>query len=80
MCVTLGDTMVTKATTATTTLRLMREALRVSQAELARRMGLDRSLVSRAERGQIATWPRFRRDAASALGIDEHLLFPEHEV
>ena len=66
-------------TTATTRLRLMREALGVSQAELARRMRLDRSLVSRAERGRIATWPRFRRDAADALGIDEGLLFPEYE-
>jgi transcriptional regulator with XRE-family HTH domain len=66
-------------TSATTPLRLIREALGVSQAELARRMGLDRSLVSRAERGRIATWPRFRREAADALGIDEHLLFPEHE-
>lgn len=66
-------------TDTTTRLRQIREALDVSQAELARRMGLDRSLVSRAERGQIATWPRFRRDAAAALGIDERLLFPEHE-
>ncbi len=67
-------------TTTTTRLRQMREVLCVSQSELARRMGLDRSLVSRAERGQIATWPRFRRDAASALGIDERLLFPEREA
>ena len=64
-------------TNATTRLRLIREALGIPQAELARRMQLDRSLVSRAERGQIATWPRFRRDAAHALGIDESVLFPD---
>ena len=63
------------ATPPTTRLRAMREALDVSQAELARRMGLDQSLVSRAERGLIATWPRFRRDAAAALGIPEDILF-----
>lgn len=40
-------------------------------------MNLDRSLVSRAERGLIETWPRFRRDAANALGIDESVLFPD---
>jgi len=66
-------------TIAMTRLRLMRVALGVSQAELARRMGIDRSLISRAERGQIATWPRFRRDAAVALGIAETVLFPEDE-
>lgn len=38
-------------------------------------MGLDHSLVSRAERGLIATWPAFRRGAADALGVDEALLF-----
>ncbi len=67
-------------TTTTTRLRQMREVLGISQAELARRMGLHRSLVSRAERGLIATWPRFRRDASAALGIDARLLFPEHEA
>ena len=73
------DPCVNVVTVTTTRLRQFREALGVSQAELARSMGLDRSLVSRAERGQISTWPRFRRDAARALGIDESLLFPEEE-
>jgi transcriptional regulator with XRE-family HTH domain len=56
-------------------LRAMREALGISQSELARRMGLDQSLVSRAERGLIATWPKFRRQAATALGLPEAALF-----
>jgi len=56
-------------------LRAVREALGVSQAELARRVGVDASLVSRAERGEIATWPRLRRASAEALGVAEELLF-----
>ena len=28
---------------------------------------------------RAVAWPRFRRDAAAALGINERLLFPEHE-
>jgi transcriptional regulator with XRE-family HTH domain len=56
-------------------LRAVREAFGISQAELARRMRLDQSLVSRAERGLIATWPRFRRTASEALGVDETRLF-----
>jgi len=48
----------------------------LSVLELARRMELDASLVSRAVRGLIQTWPRFRRDAATALGLPEAVLFP----
>ena len=47
----------------------------VSQAELARRMGVDQSLVSRAERGEIRPWPKFRAQAAVALGVPENVLF-----
>ncbi len=61
---------------ADTRLRAIRTAMGLSVRELARRMDLDPSLVSRAERGLIQTWPRFRRDAASALGLPEHVLFP----
>jgi transcriptional regulator with XRE-family HTH domain len=59
----------------TTRLRAMREAVGISQAEMARRMGYDKSLVSRAERGEIRPWPRFRRAAAGVLDIPEAVLF-----
>jgi transcriptional regulator with XRE-family HTH domain len=62
---------------ATTRLRAMRSAMGLSVRELARRMNIDASLVSRAERGLIPTWPRFRRDAAIALGLPEPILFPD---
>ena len=58
-------------------LRATREFSGVSQATLARRMGIDESLVSRAERGLIETWPKFRRDAAAALGVPEAQLFAD---
>lgn len=58
-----------------TRLRAVRLALGVSQSELSRRTGIDQSLVSRAERGLIETWPRLRRAAAEALGVDESALF-----
>lgn len=60
---------------STPRLRLIREARGLSQRELARRMGIDHSLVSRAERGLIATWPAFRKRAAAELAVDESLLF-----
>ncbi len=50
----------------------------LSCRELGRRMGVDASLVSRAERGLIQTWPKFRSEAAAALGLPESVLFP-HE-
>ncbi len=75
-CVNDGDVTVTKQA-APTRLRLIREAVGISQAELSRRMGLDPSLVSRAERGLVETWPRFRREAARALDVSEAVLFGE---
>ena len=59
-----------------TRLRAVREALGVSQAELSRRVGVNQSLVSRAERGEIKPWPRLRKAAADALGVAEDSLFP----
>ena len=60
-----------------TRLRLIREALGLTQAEVARRTGIDQSLISRAERGLIETWPKFRRETSEALGIPESVLFGE---
>jgi transcriptional regulator with XRE-family HTH domain len=55
--------------------RVIRQALGISQAELARRVGVNASLLSRAERGEIRPWPRLRRATADALGISEMVLF-----
>ena len=55
--------------------RLIRQALGISQAELARRVGVNASLFSRAERGEIRPWPRLRRATADALGVSEMVLF-----
>ena len=65
----------TQGTRSPIRLKAMREALGVSQVELARRMGLNQSLVSRAERGLIETWPRFRRASSEALGLPEAVLY-----
>jgi transcriptional regulator with XRE-family HTH domain len=58
-------------------LRAVREALGVSQAELSRRSGISQPILSRAERGEIRTWPKLRRDMAIALRVPEDLLFDE---
>jgi transcriptional regulator with XRE-family HTH domain len=55
--------------------RVIRQALGISQAELARRVGVNASLLSRAERGEIRPWPRLRRATADALGVSEMVLF-----
>jgi len=55
--------------------RPIRQALGISQAELARRVGVNASLLSRAERGEIRPWPRLRRATADALGVSETVLF-----
>jgi transcriptional regulator with XRE-family HTH domain len=38
-------------------------------------MGVDRSLLCRVELGRLSPWPKFRADAARALGIEETVLF-----
>jgi len=58
-------------------LAIIRAARGVSGRELARRCGVDPSLVSRIEHGELAAWPKFRRLAAEALAVDEALIFGE---
>ena len=60
-----------------TRLRMVRQAFGLSQADLARAAGVSRSIACRIELGQLAPWPKFRRDAATALGVDEARLFGE---
>jgi transcriptional regulator with XRE-family HTH domain len=62
-----------------TRLRAVRKALGLSQAELSRRTGVDQAAVCRIELGDTRPWPKFRRDAAAALGVDEGLLFADLE-
>lgn len=56
-------------------LATIRLARGLSAAELARRVGCHRSLVSKIEHGHIAAWPAFRRRTAEVLQVDEELLF-----
>jgi transcriptional regulator with XRE-family HTH domain len=62
---------------STTRLKAVRQAIGISQSELSRRTGIDQSLISRAERGRIDTWPRLRASVARALEVPEHILFPD---
>jgi transcriptional regulator with XRE-family HTH domain len=59
-----------------TSLRAFRVAFGITQAELAARTGVHRSLVSRIERGLVPSWPRFRQAASQSLGVPEATLFP----
>lgn len=40
----------------------------LSQRELARRMGIGHSNVSRIERGEVPEWPAFKAKAVEVLG------------
>lgn len=57
-------------------IRRIREALGVTQVDLAARVGINQGLLSRVERGLAQSWPKLRRDTARALGIDEQRLWP----
>ena len=59
-----------------TSLRAFRLAFGITQAELAERVGVHRSLISRIERGLVPSWPRFRQAVSQSLGVPEALLFP----
>jgi transcriptional regulator with XRE-family HTH domain len=63
-----------------TRLAEIRQERGMTQAQLGDLLGLSPSSVSAVENGHIRPWPRFRREAARCLGIDEDELFPEHEV
>jgi transcriptional regulator with XRE-family HTH domain len=63
-----------------TRLAEIRQQRGITQNQLAALLGLSPSSVSAVENGHVRPWPRFRREAARCLGIDESALFPEHEV
>ena len=59
---------------------LHRRARGLSITDLAAAAGLDRSLVSRVERGQRRPTAAYRAAVSEALGVAEHELFPEDET
>ena len=50
-------------------------AHRRAGAELALRIDVHPSLLSKVDHGRIEAWPRCRQAAATALGVDEVQLF-----
>jgi transcriptional regulator with XRE-family HTH domain len=56
-------------------LATVRKMRGLSVRQLAAAMGYNHSWLSRVERGEMASWPAFRRKAAQVLGADESLLF-----
>ena len=60
-------------------LREVRLHAGLSQVELARKLRLDPSTVRHIEAGRMKPYPRFRRVAASVLGVKEEDLFGDEE-
>ena len=66
-----------------TTIRLsdVRSARGLTQRDLAELLGVSRTSVSAVENGHVAAWPKFRRNAAQILAVEEDELFPDdHKV
>jgi len=59
-------------------MRVFREAYGIGLREMARRLQVSPSLLSRAERGLLEPWPKLRRAAAEQLAVSEDILFNEH--
>ncbi|MEJ7655666.1 MAG: helix-turn-helix transcriptional regulator [Thermoleophilaceae bacterium] len=65
---------------ARTPLERERRAQGLSRPELARRAGVDRGSVWRAEVGRVYPHPITRVALAAALELDPHAVFPEDEA
>jgi transcriptional regulator with XRE-family HTH domain len=61
-------------------LRNIRRTRTISQAELARLIGVTQDVISRAERGQIRLRPDVQARIAAILGSSPQALFPEREA
>jgi transcriptional regulator with XRE-family HTH domain len=59
--------------------RLIRQGIGLSQQELARRLAVHPSILSRLERGRLDAWPKLRRQVAGQLGVTEETLFGSRE-
>ena len=65
----------------TTRLAEIRSARGMTQQDLASGLGVSRTSVSAVENGHVEAWPKFRRDAAQILDVEEDELFPDdHKV
>ncbi len=58
------------------TIRDRREALNLSQSQLARLVGVSSQALWPVEAGQRPPWPALRKRLASTLGCSESELFP----
>jgi len=56
-------------------LRQIREHQGFTQAELARRMGIDPSILRHVEAGRREPYPKFMKMASAILGVQERVLF-----
>lgn len=63
-----------------TPLRILRVARGLSQEELARRAGVNRSTVSRLEQGQEEPLRATQTVLADALGYPVALIFPQNDL
>ncbi len=61
-------------------LRQHREAAKMTQSELGRRVHVASSNISAIETGRVTAWPRLRKAIAKVLGVPEKNLFPESNV
>jgi transcriptional regulator with XRE-family HTH domain len=58
-------------------IRTARLLLRISQAELGRRLRLSQGMISAFETGRLIPGPDLRKRLADALAFPEEKLFPE---
>lgn len=59
----------------TNRVREVRQALGLSQAELARKARTSPPVLCRVELGRVEPWPSLRRRLAQALNVNEEELF-----
>ena len=52
-----------------TIVRRLRLRLKLSQAELSRRSGVNSITISQIENGRTTAWPGYQRKLARALGV-----------
>ena len=58
-------------------LREHREAVKMTQSELARRCRVASTNISAVEAGRVIAWPRLRKAISRVLKVPEPEIFPE---
>jgi transcriptional regulator with XRE-family HTH domain len=61
-------------------LRQIRQAKKLTAAELGRRIKVDPSVVRHVELGDAYAYPSFRRRVARILGVREEKIFGRHKA